>query len=113
MAPFHPTKGARVCSYAKPGGQAIVAMVHWAGSRTTTSDVVSKIYQAISLTTGEGDDGTMLVITASDRSSADASKALVETFVRDRLPSIIKNLDAMQAKSTPMALTGALPGRNP
>jgi hypothetical protein len=54
----------------------------------------------------------MIVITASDRSSTDASIALAEKFVRDRLPGIIQNLDAVQAESTPMTLTGALPGRN-
>jgi hypothetical protein len=54
----------------------------------------------------------MIVITVSDRSSADAPQALVERFVRDRLTGIIHNLYAVQAESTPMTLTVALPGRN-
>jgi hypothetical protein len=48
--------GARVCSYAKSGAQAAVALAYWVGSRTTTNDVVSKVYQAINLTPAAGDD---------------------------------------------------------
>jgi len=86
-------------SYAKAQAQAIVGKVYWVGGRTTTSDILSKVYQAISLVTGKGDDGAMIVITATDSKSADAAKALVEAFVRDRLPRILQNLDAIQAES--------------
>ena len=87
-------------SYTKGEVQAIVGKVYWVGGRTTTSDVVSKIYQAINLVTGKGDDAATLVVTASDRTSADTAKALVEAFVRDRLPGIIQNLNAIQVKPT-------------
>lgn len=86
-------------SYAKAEAQAIVGKVYWVGGRTTTSDILSKVYQAISLVTGKGDDGAMIVITATDSRSADASKALVEAFVRNRLPRILQNLAAVQAES--------------
>lgn len=87
-------------SYTKGPVQAIVGKLYWVGGRTTTSDIVSKIYQAINLVTGKGDDGAMLVISASDRISTETAKALVESFVRDRLPGIIQNLNAIQVEST-------------
>jgi len=87
-------------SYTKAEAQAIVGKVYWVGGRTTTSDILSKIYQAISLVTGNGDDGAMIVITATNSKSADAAKALVEAFIRDRLPRILQNLDAIRTESS-------------
>lgn len=89
-----------VDSFTKAEVQAVVATVYWVGGRTTTSEVVCKIYQAINLVMGKGDDGAIIVITATDRSSANAAKALVEAFSRDRLPRILENLDALQAVAT-------------
>ena len=83
----------------RPEAQAVVAQVYWVGGRTTVSDVVSKFYQAINLFTGKGDDGAMVVITATDNSSAAAAKALVEAFVRDRLPRILNDLDVIHTSS--------------
>lgn len=87
-------------SYTKGEIQAIAGKLYWVGGRTTTSDELSKIYQAINLVAGKGDDAAMIVITASDQRSVDASRALVEAFVRDRLSGIIQDLNALHVKAT-------------
>ncbi len=92
----------RVETYARSEAQAVVATVYWVGGWTTTSEVVSKIYQAVNLVTGHGDDGAMIVITASDRSSEEVSAARVKAFVLERLPRILKNLDAVQVEGGSM-----------
>ncbi len=89
----------RVEYYSRAQANAVVATVYWIGGRTTTSDVVSKIYQAINLLMGKGDDGAMVVISATSLGNSVASKALVEAFIRDRLPGVLKNLDVIQAGS--------------
>lgn len=87
----------RVESYFRPDAHAVVATVYWIGGWTTSSEVLSKIYQAINLLRGGGDDGAMIVITASDPLNDEVPKARIEAFIRDRLPNILKYLDAVRA----------------
>ena len=84
----------RLESYAVPEKEALVATVYWVGGYTTTSATASKIYQAINLVRGRGDDGAMIVITTTDR-TAEASAKRIEAFVRERLPDLLGKLDAI------------------
>ena len=92
------TPALRVEHYEKGPAYAVAAAVYWVGGWTTTSDIASKVYQAINLITGKGDDGAMIVITATTLVSAEASQALVAAFVKDRLPTLLDNLSAIQTE---------------
>ncbi len=83
--------------YVKGNAHAVAASVYWVGGWTTTSDIVSKIYQAINLVTGKGDDGAMLVITATTLESDAAADTLVQSFVRNRVPGLLEDLRRIQA----------------
>lgn len=87
----------RVEHYGKGAAHAVAATVYWVGGWTTTSDIASKIYQAINLVTGKGDDGAMIVITATAMENAESSQALVASFVRNRLPAVLANLNTIQS----------------
>lgn len=89
----------RVEYFSKAKAHAVVATVYWIGGRTTSSAMMSKFYQALNLLTGKGDDGAMVVISTTNLGNSEASKALIETFVRDRLPGLLRNLDVIQAGS--------------
>jgi EpsI family protein len=83
----------RLESYSGSDKEALVATVYWVGGYTTTSATASKIYQAINLVSGRGDDGAMIVITSTDH-GAEANTRRVEAFVRERLPGLLRSLDA-------------------
>jgi len=83
--------------YSKGTANAAVASVYWVGGWTTTSDVASKVYQAINLITSKGDDGAMIVVAATTPGSADVAESLVQSFVRDRLPGLLADLRDIQA----------------
>lgn len=87
----------RVEYFTKAKTNAVVATVYWVGGWTTTNDVLSKVYQAINLLRGRGDDGAMLVISTTSLGNFDAAKTTIERFARDRLPRVLKNLDVVQA----------------
>ena len=84
----------RLESYVGNEKEALVASLYWIGGYTTTSATASKIFQAINLASGRGDDGAMIVITTTDH-TAEASTKRVEAFVRERLPGLLHRLDAM------------------
>jgi EpsI family protein len=86
----------RLESYSGSDKEALVASVYWIGGQTTTSAMASKIYQAINLLTGRGDDGAMIVITTTDRNGVDGDNgaARLKVFVRERLPGLLRDLDA-------------------
>ncbi len=92
--------GLRVEYYARREINAVVATVYWVGGYTTTSQSLSKLYQTINLLRGKGDDAAMLVITATEQ-SPEAALGQVEAFVREKLPSVLKHLDAIQAEPRP------------
>ena len=83
----------RLETYAGNDKEASVASLYWVGGYTTTSATASKIYQAINLVSGRGDDGAMIVITTTDR-TGDIGEKRVESFVRERLPGLLRSLDA-------------------
>jgi len=69
-------------------------VLYWIGGYTTTSAMASKIFQAINLATGRGDDAAMIVITTTDH-TGEASTKRVKAFVRERLPGLLHSLDTM------------------
>lgn len=87
----------RVEQYEKGNAHAVAAMVYWVGGWATTNDIMSKIYQAINLISGQGDDGAMVVITATSLQSADPAEARVTSFVRNRLPALLVDLRLVQS----------------
>lgn len=84
----------RLESYVGHDKQALVAYVYWVGGFTTTSATLSKVYQAINLLTGRGDDAAMIVATTTDH-TAEASAERVKAFVVERLPGLLRSLDHM------------------
>lgn len=90
--------GLRVENYVQREMKAVVATVYWVGGYTTTSQSASKLYQAINLLRGKGDDAAMLVITATEQQSPEAAMELVKAFVREKLPRILKYLDFIQTE---------------
>lgn len=88
----------RLESYAGGEKEALVATVYWIGGYTTTSATASKIYQAINLVRGRGDDGAMIVITTTDR-NAEVNARRIEAFVRERLPGLLDRLNAMTGRT--------------
>ena len=87
----------RVEHYARREVNAVAATVYWVGGRTTVSDSLSKLYQAVNLLSGRGDDAAVLVITASRPVQEEDALPLVDAFVRERLPRLLENLDIIRA----------------
>ena len=87
----------RVEHYARREVNAVAATVYWVGGRTTVSDSLSKLYQAVNLLGGRGDDAAVLVITASRPVQEEDALPLVDAFVRERLPRLLENLDIIRA----------------
>lgn len=83
--------------YAKADAVAAVGTLYWVGGLTTTSDVISKVFQALNLVTGRGDDGASIVITASGVPGDETYRRRIEDFVRERLPTLLADLDAIHA----------------
>lgn len=88
----------RVEQYGKGTAHAVVATVYWVGGWTTTSDVVSKVYQAINLILGNGDDGAMIVVSATSIQNAEPAEARVSSFIRARLPALLADLRTVQSE---------------
>lgn len=91
----------RIEEYSQGRTKAIVASVFWIGGWTTTSETAAKIYQAINLLTGKGDDAAMIFIIATSDESVESAASRVEGFVSERLPQLLGELDAIHKGDAP------------
>ena len=73
-----------------------VWQLYWIGGRWTTSDVRAKLWQALDVLLGRGDDGAVVLLATPADTDADA---VLEKFARARLPAIGAALAA--ARDTP------------
>lgn len=84
----------RLETYALGDGRAVAALLYWVGGRTTTSDVVAKLYQALNVVTGRGDDAARVVLVATDQADGELAKARLSAFVRQHLPLLLEDLES-------------------
>jgi EpsI family protein len=85
--------------YGKGASSSIVYVVYWVAGFTTASDATSKGLQVVARLLGRGDDAAAIVITASDQEGGAAAEARAETFLRERLPRLLDDLDLASKSS--------------
>ena len=87
--------------FSKGNIRTVAAVGYWIGGRVTSNEMMGKLYQALSLVKGQGDDGAMVVVTASAVGNARVAKLRLEAFLQARLPRLLDNLEAIRAAGLP------------
>ena len=87
--------------FSKGNVRTVAAVGYWIGGRVTSNEMMGKLYQALSLVKGQGDDGAMVVVTASTVGNARVAKLRLEAFLQARLPRLLDNLEAIRAAGVP------------
>lgn len=89
----------RLDGYAKQGTYAAVYHFYWVNGMTTTSDIVSKVLEALSRLRGRGDDSAAVAITMYSHDSVEAASKKVAAFSEAYLPGILADLERASASS--------------
>lgn len=88
--------------YVKSGTIVLATKLYWIGGFVTQSDAYSKLFQALNILTGKGDDAAAIIISASGATEEEVKLAL-EAFIREHLSSILQDLDkTMQQPGQPL-----------
>lgn len=89
----------RLDGYVKQGTYAAVYHFYWVNGMTTTSDIVSKVLEALSRLRGRGDDSAAVAITMYSHDSVEAANKKVAAFAEAYLPGILADLERASASS--------------
>ena len=73
---------------ARTEGQLVLWHWYWIDGRQTTSDVIAKLYLALSRLTGQGDDSAVIVLFTPEAEHSDSGTVVLKAFAREMGPSI-------------------------